>query len=91
MTQTEFVCRNRMSATALKEQQHDSIHIIENPNTGKLFFTCGAVRGYITKKTQETIDTVPVEDLEYAEVLSAENGYIPCLFLRGKSNEKRTL
>lgn len=91
MAQTEFVCRNRMSAPALKEQQNDKIHIIENPKSGKLFFVCGSVRGYITKKTQESIDTVDVEDLEYAEVLSSDNSYIPCLFLRGKNNEKRTL
>lgn len=84
-----FECRNRKSLNALIAEQGDAVRAITNPKTGKLFFTCGSVRGMISKKLQAVMKNTEKEDMEYAEVLVPNVGYIPCLFLRPKNNVEK--
>lgn len=87
---SDFTIKNRMTASALKEQQHAKIDVVRNPKTGKLFFQCGTIRGYMVKKLAACFKSTPIEDIEFGEILSTQGEtagkYVPCLFLKGKNN-----
>lgn len=91
---SDFTIRNRMSAGALKDSQHARIDVVESPKTGKLFFQCGTIKGYIVKKLASCYKETPIEDVEYGEILSTQGEtagkYVPCLFLKGKNNVKHS-
>lgn len=80
---------NRKSLRALMQEQQSTADVIQNPKTGKLFFTCGSIRGYISKKLAQVYQTTPAEDVEFADVTTDDGVCIPCLFLKGKNNTKK--
>ena len=84
--------RNRMSVNALKDREADKLRFIENPKTGKLFFTCGSKTGYISPAVQKEIMSVKAEDLEYAECcIAGQSTWVPVIMKRGTNNVKREL
>lgn len=72
---------NRMSAEALMKSQNSEIQFIENPNNGKIFFVCGDIKGYVSPLVVEKMNTVTVEDLQYAEVSIDNKPAVPCLMM----------
>lgn len=90
---TTFTAKNEMTARELINQ-HGRIDFVENPKTNKLFFVCGNIKGYVSEKLAQVIDTVETEDIRYAEIHATIKGVetdVPTLMLASKNNVKRTL
>lgn len=87
---SEITSVNRMSARALKEK-HGAIEFVKNPNTGNVFFTCGSITGYVSPKVRENMNTVTLDDLQYAEVSIEGNPAVPCLMMKSVNNVLKTL
>lgn len=72
--------RNIKTARQLMKENNGSvINIIRSPKTGKLFFTCGVIKGYVGRKLAEIIDIVDIDDVKYVEVLIEDGKWMPCL------------
>lgn len=80
--------RNRMSARELVISENATLKFVENPNTGKVFFTCGSKKGYVSPAALEHIEQGELDDFCYAEVTMDGKTYIPCLMLVNKPTEK---
>lgn len=63
------------SARQLVISQNSKIDIIENPNTGKVFFVCGNIQGYVSKAA---LKAKSLDELDFG--VHAELG-IPTLFV----------
>lgn len=86
--------RNRKSATQLVISENAELQFINNTNTNKLFFMCGTIKGYVSPAVRAKMDSVTLEDLQYAECAQpGSDTWIPCLMMVGNSeaNVKRTL
>lgn len=91
-TTTKLNVRNQMSASALIQSQGDPIRFVENPKTGKLFFTCGKYTGYVSPAVTKDYTTVKLSDLSFAECCKeGQNTWVPVLMMRSNQNVKRTL
>lgn len=87
----ESVFSNQKSARQLiQSQNNEPIQFIRSPKTNKLFFTCGNIKGYVSKKLANVLQTVDIDDVNYADV-NTEDGVIPCLFMKSADNVVRTL
>jgi hypothetical protein len=75
------------------KSQNSELQFIENPNTGKIFFMCGEIKGYVSPAVLQKMNTVSVQDLQFAEVSIDNNPAVPCLMMIGDAskNVKRTL
>lgn len=84
---------NRMSAAQLMKSQNSELQFIENSNTGKIFFMCGEIKGYVSPAVLSKMNTVTVADLQFAEVSIDNKPSVPCLMMVGDSskNVRRTL
>lgn len=80
--------RNRMSARDLVISENASLKFVENPNTGKIFFTCGSKKGYVSPAALEHMEQGKLDDFCYAEVSMDGKTYVPCLMLVNKPTEK---
>lgn len=80
--------RNKMSARELVVSENAALKFVENPNTGKIFFTCGNKKGYVSPAAVEKMETGSIDDFYYAEVSIGSSDYVPCLMLVNKSTEK---
>lgn len=90
---TTFTAKNEMTARELISK-HGRIDFVENPKTNKLFFVCGSIKGYVSEKLAQVLDTVEAEDIRYAEIHATIKGVetdVPTLMLASKNNVKRTL
>lgn len=90
---TTFTAKNEMTARELINK-HGQIDFVENPKTNKLFFVCGSIKGYVSEKLAQVLDTVEAEDIRYAEIHATIKGVetdVPTLMLASKNNVKRTL
>lgn len=86
--------RNRKSAQQLVISENAEIQFINNPNTNKVFFMCGTIKGYISPAVAAKIDSVGLGELQYAECAKpGTSDWVPCLMMVGNStaNVKRTL
>ena len=90
---SNIVATNRMSCAQLMKSQDSELQFVENPNTGKIFFVCGAVKGYVSPAVLQNMDSVTVSDLQFAEVSIDGKPSVPCLMMvgDGSKNVKRTL
>lgn len=90
---SNIVATNRMSCAQLMKSQNSELQFIENPNTGKIFFMCGEIKGYVSPAVLQNMNTVSVQDLQYAEVSIDNKPAVPCLMMIGDAskNVKRTL
>lgn len=96
--QAAFVTQNRKEASQLVTQENALIKFVTNPNTGKMFFTCGKVQGYVSPAAQKAAaEHKPIEEFHYAEIVSI-NGELckdqegnpkpmPILMVVGKGNQ----
>jgi hypothetical protein len=75
------------------KSQNSELQFIENPNTGKIFFMCGEIKGYVSPAVLQNMNTVSVQDLQFAEVSIDNKPAVPCLMMIGDAskNVKRTL
>ncbi|MBR2155078.1 MAG: hypothetical protein IJ901_10770 [Bacteroidaceae bacterium] len=80
--------RNKMSARDLVISENASLRFVENPNTGKVFFTCGSKKGYVSPAALEHMEQGELDDFHYAEVSMDGKTYVPCLMLVNKPTEK---
>lgn len=86
---SNITATNRMSGTELKAK-HGTIEFINNPKTGKLFFTAGSITGYVSPKVAENIDTITLNDIQYAEVSIDGAEAVPTLMMKS-ANVVRSL
>ena len=78
---------NRQSIANLVSANHATLDIIRSPKTNKVFFTCGTIVGYVSKKAEELITKgCAMQDLEYAEVTTDDGTVIPTIFPRATAN-----
>lgn len=84
---------NRMSARQLVISENAELQFVENPNTGKIFFTCGTKKGYVSPAAQAKMSTGTIDDFQYAEVSIDGGAAVPCLMVVGNANAnvKKTL
>ena len=90
---SNITATNRMSCAQLMRSQNSELQFIENPNTGKTFFMCGEIKGYVSPAVLSKINTVTVEELQFAEVSIDNKPAVPCLMMIGDAskNVRRTL
>jgi hypothetical protein len=81
---------NRMSGTQLKAT-YGTLDFIKNPHTGKLFFTAGSITGYVSPKVAAKVDTITLDEIQYAEVSIDGNPAVPTLMLKSTANVVRSL
>lgn len=81
---------NRMSGRQLVDN-NGPIEFINNPNTGNIFFTCGSIVGYVSPKVREKVDTITLDEIQYAEVSIDGNDAVPTLMIKSADNVVRTL
>ena len=67
------------SARQLVIEQNSKINIVENPKTGKIFFVCGSIQGYVSKAA---LKARSIDELDYG--VHTELG-IPTLFVHNNS------
>lgn len=80
--------RNRKTATQLVISENAELQFINNPNTNKVFFMCGTVKGYVSPAVTAKLDTVDLEDLQYAECAKPNtDDWVPCLMMVGDTNK----
>lgn len=85
MGQNKLISRNEMSAKQLVISKNATIDHRVDPNTGKDFFTCGDITGYISPNAVKALNEgQDIDAFRYAEV-SKDNGisWIPCLMVAG--------
>lgn len=80
--------RNKMSARELVSSENATLKFVENPNTGKVFFTCGSKKGNVSPYALEHMEQGELDDFCYAEVRRDGKTYVPCLMLVNKPIEK---
>ena len=91
---SDITTTNRMTARQLKESQGNApIDIVKNPHTGKLFFTCGSKRGYVSPNAATKLADAnsTLDDFQYAEVSIDGNEAVPCFMIASKANVQRSL
>jgi len=81
--------RNKISAKELIKTENAPLQFVENPNTGKIFFTCGSKKGYISPAALENMEKGELDDFCFAEVSKDGKTYVPCLMLVNRSIPKR--
>lgn len=90
MDKKNITATNRMSGSRLVEK-HGEIQFIENKKTGKIFFSVGDISGYVSPKVQAKINTITLDEIEYAEVSIDGKKAVPTLMMANKANVLRTL
>lgn len=92
MDQNNIQALNQMSAKALCIRENAELTFVKNPKTGKIFFSCGSIKnGYVSPKVQENLDTLKIEDIQYAEVSINGNEPVPTIMMNASNNTVRTL
>ena len=88
MGQNKLISRNEMSAKQLVMSKNATIDHRVDSNTGKDFFTCGDITGYISPNAVKALNEgQDIDRFMYAEV-SKDNGisWIPCLMVAGNQS-----
>lgn len=92
MDQNNIQALNQMSAKALCIRENAELTFVKNPKTGKIFFSCGSIKnGYVSPRVQENLDTLKIEDIQYAEVSIDGKEPVPTIMMNASNNTVRTL
>lgn len=86
--------RNRKTAKQLVISENSPLQFINNPKTNKVFFMCGSTKGYVSPAVRAKMNTVTLEELQYAECAQpGTDNWVPCLMMvsYGVANVKREL
>lgn len=81
----QLISRNSKSASQLVIENNSIIDLKRNPQTGKVFFTCGSITGYASPKAVQAMqEGKDISEFKFAEV-SKDNGttWVPCLMVVG--------
>lgn len=93
-----IIATNRMSLRSLIISENSPLQFIKNPNTGKVFFSCGSKTGYVSPNAEKKrTEGGKIDDFQYCEVTSI-NGEVlkddagnprpmPCLMIVGNSQQ----
>lgn len=85
-TKIKMKVRNRKTAEELVISENAPLRFINNPNTNKIFFECGKIRGYVSPAVSAKVNDVELEDLQYAECAKPDTeDWIPCLLFKSDS------
>ena len=84
----EVEARNRKSARQLVVENNAGLNLMKNPQTGKMFFTCGTTSGYVSPKAAAKFNEpdAKLSDFQYAEVSIKGGEFVPCLMIVGAVN-----
>lgn len=83
--------RNRMTARELVTRKQCILDFLPS-KSGKVFFACGNVSGYISPAVQKRLETITLDEMQYAECKKpglpdfdekGESNWIPCLMVIG--------
>ena len=83
--QNSLISRNAKTAKQLVISENSTIDLKRNPQTGKVFFTCGSITGYASPKAVQAMhEGKDISEFKFAEV-SRDNGstWVPCLMVVG--------
>lgn len=75
----QITATNRMSGSQLVENNGPLKFCTSSK--GNIYFSCGNIVGYVSPKVREKVDTVTLDELQYAEVSIDDNEAIPTLML----------
>lgn len=71
---------NRMSGRQLVDN-NGPIEFCKS-SKGNIYFVCGSIVGYVSPKVREKMDTITVDELNFAEVSIDDAEAVPTLMLR---------
>lgn len=78
MSQSQLSFSNTYTVNDFKAFNHNNtIDVVKNPNTGKMFFQCGSIRGAVAKEIDFS------REVKISEVSGSEGAF----FLMHNSNE----
>lgn len=90
--ETGVQLKNKMTAADLVRLHNAPIEFLENPKTGKLFFRCKDIKGYVSPAAKKAVlEDCSIDDLQYAEVSTDGSQFLPCLMLKQKRNVVKIL
>ena len=88
---TTIKSKNEQPLSQYIATQHCDVDIIKSPQTGKMFFACGKVRGYISPAALKAIEAgCASSDINYSEVAINSDDYVPTLMVKATANVVRT-
>lgn len=76
--------RNKKTAAQLMREEGAGLDFYPAKTPGRLRFECGTKAGYVSKNISNTLDTVQLENIRYAEIKAIKEGkevWVPTLFL----------
>lgn len=76
--------RNKKTAAQLMREEGAGLDFYPAKTPGRLRFECGTKTGYVSKKVSDSLDTVQLENLRYAEIKATKDNevvWVPTLFL----------
>jgi hypothetical protein len=95
---SNYTTKNKMSLRSLIIKENAPLKLIENPHTGKIFFSCGSLEsGYISEKALATLKDSRVSNADkYDSIFFCEgstdgNNYVPTLYKPAADNTVASL
>jgi hypothetical protein len=78
-----------MSLRQLVISENAEFQEVKNPHTGKVFFTCGKKKGYVSPAAQEKLQdpNCTIDDFQFAEVAKPGEKPVPCIMIVGNSQQ----
>lgn len=76
--------RNKKTAAQLMREEGAGLDFYPAKTPGRLRFECGTKTGYVSQKVSDSLDTVQLENLRYAEIKATKDNevvWVPTLFL----------
>lgn len=85
--ETKLQTKDVKSAAALIEEEKSGIDFYPAAKEGKLYFTCGGKKGYVSPAVTAAAKagTLQVSDMLYSECSQDGNIWVPCLSLKKKA------
>lgn len=79
--------RNEMSAAQLIISQNAVLDFVQNPNSGRIFFVCGEIKGYCSPAVADAYETLSLDEMKFCECRKpGEDRWVPCLMVLGNSD-----
>jgi hypothetical protein len=85
--ETKLQTKDVKSAAALIEEEKSGIDFYPAAKEGKLYFTCGSKKGYVSPAVTAAAKagTLQASDMLYSECSQDGNIWVPCLSLKKKA------
>lgn len=87
ITNERMQVRNKMAASELVKRHNAELKFYYFPNNNeRMYFECGPIKGYVSPAVVKRIDSVQIEDLQYAECAKKNTEvWVPCIMFHNKS------